>query len=265
MSSSIYLDECFCCSNSIKSHKLSIMEWNDVGVVLASRKHGESSIILTLLTENHGRHLGLVRGGAGQRARGIYEPGNLLSARWRARLSDHLGGFTCELINARAALLLDNPLKLAALSAACAIAEITLPERLAEPVLFQGFTNLIESLQTDDWPQTFVAWELNLLRELGFGLDLTCCASTGQIDDLIYVSPRTGRSVSKEAGIPYAKNLLPLPTFLVDQHSKTPKWPDILDGFKLTSYFLEHHVLAPHQRKLPNARSRFLERIQALI
>jgi len=241
------------------------MEWNDVGIVLSSRKHGESSIILTLLTENHGRHLGLVRGGAGRRARGLYEPGNLLSARWRARISDHLGGFSCELITARAALLLDNPLKLAALSAACALAEVTLPERFEEPTLFHGFSELLETLDTEQWPQSFVSWELNLLRELGFGLDLSKCASTGQIDELIYVSPRTGRSVSREAGRPYAHNLLPLPAFLINHDEKAPEWVEILDGFKLTSYFLEHHVLAPHQRKLPNARSRFIDRIRTQI
>jgi DNA repair protein RecO (recombination protein O) len=241
------------------------MEWNDVGIVLSSRKYGESSIILTLLTENHGRHLGLVRGGAGRRARGLYEPGNLLSARWRARISDHLGGFNCELINANAALLLDNPLKLAALSAACALAEVTLPERFAEPILFEGFTALLESFHTDQWPQFFVTWELNLLRELGFGLDLSTCASTGQTDELIYVSPRSGRSVSRDAGQPYAHNLLPLPAFLIKQQDQAPDWTEILDGFTLTSYFLEHHVLAPHQRKLPNASSRFIERIQIQI
>lgn len=239
------------------------MEWNDTGIVLATRKHGKSSIILTVLTEHYGRHLGLVRGGAGQRARGLYEAGNLLSIRWRARISDHLGNFTCELVKPRAALLLDDPMKLSALSAACALADVTLPERVAEPKLFQDFTDLLDSLNADDWPKIFVSWELNLLRELGFGLDLSACAATGQIDDLVYVSPKSGRSVSKDAGLPYAKNLLPLPAFLHDQNHQQPDWSDILDGFKLTSYFLEHHVLAPHQRKLPNARSRFIERIQS--
>ena len=241
------------------------MEWNDVGVVLASRKHGESSIILTLLTEHQGRHLGLVRGGAGKRARGLYEPGNLLSVRWRARISEHLGGFTCELISPCAALLLNNPIKLAALSAACAIADISLPERVMETALFHEFKALLASLDTDLWPQTFVRWELNLLSELGFGLDLSQCAATGQIDDLVYVSPRTGRSVSREAGLPYAKDLLPLPSFLTDQNENDPEWADILNGLTLTGYFLEHHVLAPHQRKLPDARTRLLERIRAEI
>lgn len=244
------------------------MEWHDTGIVLATRKHGEASIILTALTENHGRHLGLVRGGAGKRAMGLYEPGNLITIRWRARISDHLGNFTCELVKSRAALLLDDPLKLSALSAACALADVTLPERFAEPELYRGFSELLEALNTDHWAQAFVAWELNLLRELGFGLDLTECAATGQIDELTYVSPRSGRSVSKEAGQPYEQKLLPLPAFLIDQQpqephvSYEPQWAEILDGFKLTSYFLEHHVLAPHQRKLPDARSRFIERIQ---
>ncbi len=240
------------------------MEWNDYGIVLASRKHGESSIILTLLTEQQGRHLGLVRGGAGKRARGIYEPGNLLSARWRARISEHLGSFTCELVKPRAALLLDNPLKLSALSAACALADVTLPERVAEIALFNEFSAFLDTLDTDSWPQHLVHWELTLLRELGFGLDLSECAATGQIEDLMYVSPRSGRSVSREAGLPYAKDLLPLPSFLIGQNDKDPEWLDILNGLKLTGYFLEHHVLAPHQRKLPDSRSRLFERIYGL-
>ncbi|MEX2449599.1 MAG: DNA repair protein RecO [Rhodospirillales bacterium] len=241
------------------------MEWHDSGFVLAARKHGESSIILTLFTEQHGRHLGLVRGGAGKRARGIYEAGNLVAAQWRARIPDHLGTYTCELNKPKAALLMDSPMKLAALSAACGVAAIALPERIPESSLFQKFAGLLDTLETEDWPSAFVQWELDLIGELGFGLDLSHCAATGRTDDLCYVSPRTGRSVSRDAGAPYAKNLLPLPSFLLERGRAAADWQEISDGLALTGYFLEHHVLAPHQQKIPAARDRLLDRIQGKI
>ncbi|MEQ8195939.1 MAG: DNA repair protein RecO [Rhodospirillales bacterium] len=242
------------------------MEWHDSGFVLASRKHGESSIILTLFTAQHGRHLGLVRGGAGKRARGIYEAGNLVSAHWRARISDHLGAFTCELIRPKAALLMDSPLKLAGLSAACALAAVTLPERVAEAPLFGKFAGLLDAFETEDcpgnWPAIFVQWEIDLLAELGFGLDLSHCAATGRTDDLCYVSPRTGRSVSRDAGAPYADQLLPLPGFLLDSNAPAADWREIAAGLNLTGYFIEHHVLTPHQQKMPAARERFCDRVR---
>lgn len=238
------------------------MEWNDIGVVLSTKRHGENSIILSLLTEEHGRYLGLVRGSRNKKSQGTYEPGNLLSVKWRARISDHLGGFTCELIKAQAALYLNNPLKLSALIAACSLAEVTLPERSSEPIVFRGFCEFLESLVGNDWPRFLVIWELNLLKELGFGLDLSKCASTGQTSELVFVSPKTGRSVSRNAGLPFAKRLLPLPEFLLNKHSEKPNWSEIIDGLTLTSYFLENHLLAPGYRKLPNARYRLIEKIQ---
>ncbi|MFQ5765775.1 MAG: DNA repair protein RecO, partial [Rhodospirillales bacterium] len=169
------------------------MDWTDDGIVLSARKHGETSAIVTLLTRAHGRHLGLVRGGAGKRARGMLQPGNRVQARWRARLPEHLGTFTCELTEAFAAASLRDRLKLAGLSAACAMADAALPEREPHAAVFEGLLALLSVLQDEDWPSAYVKWEMGLLGELGFGLDLSACAATGTNDQLAYVSPKSGR------------------------------------------------------------------------
>ena len=238
-----------------------MLDWTDDGIVLSARKHGETSAILTLLTHGHGRHLGLVRGGAGKRARGMLQPGNRLHARWRARLADHLGTYTCETTDAAAAGLLKDKRRLAALSAACAITESTLPEREPHPQVFDGLIGLIRALADDDWPIAYVKWELALLAELGFGLDLSVCAATGQNDQLAYVSPKSGRAVSLAAGQPYKRSLLPLPAFLLA--GGPPGGPqDIADGLKLTGYFLERNVYRHMDRGLPPARARLAARLK---
>jgi DNA repair protein RecO (recombination protein O) len=235
------------------------MEWTEDGIVLAARRHGESSAIVQLFTRGRGRHAGLVRGGAGMRARGVYQPGNLVEARWRGRLAEHLGGFTCELVRGNAAAVLDDPLRLAGLVSACAIAESTLPERHPYPALYDAFLALIDALTGDaSWPAVYVRWELGLLDELGFGLDLTKCAGTGETGDLAWVSPKTGRAVSRAAGEPYRDRLMPLPGFLTGGGRAAPG--DIRDGLRLTGAFLDRHLYAPHERALPPARERFVER-----
>ncbi len=192
------------------------MDWTEDGIVLAARKHGEASAVVQLFTRGHGRHAGLVRGGAGSKARGVYQAGNLVAARWRARLAEHLGSFTCELVRSHAAAILDDPLRLAGLASACAVAEATLPERHPYPELYDAFAAMIGALANDPaWSAVYVHWELTLLGELGFGLDLGRCAATGATDDLVYVSPKSGRAVSRLAGEPYRDRLLPLPGFLV--------------------------------------------------
>ncbi len=236
------------------------MEWSDAGIVLSARKHGETSAIVALLTRAHGVHAGLVRGGAGKRARGILQPGNRVQARWRARLSEHLGTFTCELTGAFAAALLDDPPRLAGLSAACAVVEAALPERQPHAAVFDGLVALLGALGTDAWPSAYVKWELGLLGELGFGLDLSRCAATGQSDHLAYVSPKSGRAVSLAAGEPYKARLLPLPAFLVAA-GKTGDAGQVADGLKLTGYFLERHVFGQRDRPLPAARLRLAERL----
>jgi DNA repair protein RecO (recombination protein O) len=236
------------------------MEWTDQGIVLSARRHGESAVILSLLTEGHGRHAGLVRGGAGRRQRGILQPGNLVTVIWRARLEEHLGSFTVELLRNPSAAWLDDPARLAALSSACTIADQTLPEREPGESVFNGFMHLLATMDADGWQAAYVEWELALLGELGFGLDLTACAATGSNDALAYVSPRSGRAVSVSAGEPYRDKQLPLPGFLIGREPAEPA--DIAAGLALTGYFLDLHLFAPHKRRLPDPRGRLLERIR---
>ena len=233
------------------------MDWTDQGIVLSARKHGESSVVLSLLTAAHGRHAGVVRGGQSRKRRGVMEVGNLLSATWRARLEEHLGNFTVEMAAGYAARLLDRADRLAALCALCATADACLAEREPHPETFAASLRLIEALDGDDWSAQYVAWELQLLGTLGFGLDLSSCAATGTSDQLTYVSPRSARAVSRSAGAPYRDKLLALPAFLIGQGDAKPR--DILDGLALTGYFLHRHVYQPHGRQMPDARARLVE------
>jgi DNA repair protein RecO (recombination protein O) len=239
------------------------MEWTDQGIVLSARRHGESAAILSLLTEGHGRHAGLVRGGAGRRLRGTLQPGNLVTVVWRARLEEHLGSFAVELLRNPSAGWLDDPARLAALSAACAIADQTLPEREPGEAVFNSLVHLLAAIDRDGWEAAYVEWELALLGELGFGLDLTACVATGSNDALAYVSPRSGRAVSISAGEPYRDKLLKLPGFLIGREAAQPA--DIAAGLALTGYFLDLHLFAPHQRRLPDARGRLVERLRRAV
>lgn len=238
------------------------MDWNDEGFVLTARRHGENALIVSLLTRYHGRHAGLVRGGSGSRSRGLYQSGNLLRAQWRARLADHLGTYSCEMVQAHAANFLDRPLPLLALSAATALANSTLPEREPVPQIFEDFAGLIIALDRPDWAIHYVRWELALLSDLGFGLDLTECAATGRTDGLTHVSPKSGRAVSSAAAEPYRDRLLPLPAFLLDGTVPVVSGADITDGLALTAYFLKHHVIGDDTRKLPAARERLVDALR---
>jgi len=237
------------------------MDWTDDGIVLSARKHGETSAIITLLTRDHGRHLGLVRGGNGKRARGILQPGNKVEARWQARLAEHLGAFQCEMTEAFAARVLRDALKLSALSAACAVAEGALAEREPHQPVFEGLLALLGSFEHDDWPSAYVKWELGLLGEVGFALDLSECASTGQNDQLAYVSPKSGRAVSLVAGEPYKDKLLALPQFLLHP-GEGGSAADVLEGLKLTGYFLAKNVFQHAGKVLPASRDRLTERLR---
>jgi DNA repair protein RecO (recombination protein O) len=246
------------------------MDWTDDGIVLSARRHGESSAIVQLLTKDHGRHAGLVRGGTGRKLRGVLQPGNQVIGTWRARLSEHLGTFTVEPTRARAAGILSDSGRLAGLSAACAIAEFVLPEREPHPGAYEGMLVLLEGIEhSESWPQMYVRWEAGLLTELGFGLDLNSCARTGAETGLGYVSPRSGRAVSEEGAGAYRDRLLPLPAFLVANGRGVgdPAPADaeelhgaIRDGLGLTGYFLEQHVLTDRNGALPPARTRLVER-----
>jgi DNA repair protein RecO (recombination protein O) len=236
------------------------MQWQDEGVVLAARRHGESSAVVSLFTQAHGRHAGLVRGGAGRRARPVYEPGNRLRVIWRARLADQLGAFSAELQSAIAARLLDDPDRLAALGAACALLEASLPERDPHPLLYSQLSELIDVLvEQRSWPERYVQFELALLAELGFGLDLQACAVTGQTTDLAYVSPRSGRAVSRQGAGEYADRLLPLPDFLLGREPADPA--QIQAGLRLTGAFLRRHLFDASERAMPNARERLIRQL----
>lgn len=239
------------------------MDWTDDGIVLSVRKHGETSAIVSLLTREHGRHAGLVRGGVGRRARGVLQPGNGVRAHWRARLEEHLGSLSCELTEAYAARVLDDPLRLAGLDAACAVADAALPEREPHPRTHQGLTVLMAALAEANpaWPSVYVKWEIGLLGALGFGLDLESCAATGRNDQLAWVSPRSGRAVSLAAGEPYRDRLLPLPEFLVAQNGAGSP-AEVLDGLRLSGYFLERHVFVHGRQASPAARDRLIERLR---
>lgn len=237
------------------------MQWNDEGLVLSARPHGETSAVVTLLTRTRGRHAGLVRGARGRRAQGIYQPGNRLAATWRARLAEHLGTYTCELIQNHVARLFDQPGRLAALCSAAAICDLALPEREPHPACYDGMLALLGGLDGEHWAETYVRWELALLAELGFGIDLSRCAAGGMPDDLAYVSPRTGQAVSRAAAAPYRDRLLPLPSFLVGRSGGGAA--EVGLGLRLTGYFLERHVLQPQDRRLPAARQRLAKRFSA--
>ncbi len=237
------------------------MEWRDSGFVVAVRRHGESGLIVELLTREHGRHLGLVRGGQSPKMRAVLQIGNEVAAAWRGRLCEHLGTIACESVRAHAARFIDDPGRLASLAAAAALIAATLPEREPHADVFAAFADLLEALDSaSDWPARYVEWECSLLAALGFGLDLTCCAATGATTDLAYVSPRSGRAVSRAAGRPYHDKLLPLPDFLWRDAIADGK--EIALGLSLTEHFLLTHVLLPHGRTLPPARSRLAQRMR---
>lgn len=234
------------------------MEWSDEAVVLSVRPHGETAAVAEVLTREHGRHLGLVYGGRSRKLRPILQTGNHVDVVWKARLSEHLGQFTLETRKGYGVAAMDDPAALAALQSMCALTRL-LAEREAHPNLFEITLFVLGFL--DDatvWPALLVRWELALLSELGFGLDLTSCAATGRNDELIYVSPKSGRAVSASAGEPYRDRLLGLPGFLRGRTSGGVTGQDIASGFALTGHFLETRVLAPRTETLPEPRQRLL-------
>jgi DNA repair protein RecO (recombination protein O) len=235
------------------------MEWSDDAIVLSSRPHGETGAVLELLTRDHGRHAGLVRGGASRRIKPGLQPGNSVHVQWRARLEEHLGSFTCELARARAGELMDSREALTGLNAFTAVTSAVLPEREAHAEVFRGAEVLLEAMMAEDalhWMTLYIRLEVGLLEALGFGLDLSECAATGVTTDLTYVSPKSGRAVSRDGAGIYAARLFALPAFLLDSGADEPTMQDIAAGLALTGHFLLERVLAPHGKELPPARLR---------
>lgn len=237
-------------------------KWQDQGIVLAVRSHGESGAIVSLLTESQGRHAGYVRGVHSSKMRGTLEPGSLVDVEWQSRLADSLGTFNLELSKSFAARFLSDALKLSALQSACALCDAALPEREGHPGLYHGLLALFDVLECDVWGAAYVMWEVAFLRELGFSLELTKCAGGGDARQLAYVSPKTGRAVSYQAGAPYKEKLLNLPSFL-KPNSGPADAESVLEGLYMTGYFLEHWAFAHHTQGIPDARERFRLRFQS--
>lgn len=238
------------------------MEFEDDAYVLAARAFGETGAIVELLTASHGRYAAHVAGGASRSMKPFLQAGARVIARYRSRVSDQLGAATLEPVGEGPAALFDEPLALAGLAAAASVAAGALPEREPHPGAFLAFEALCLALAHEDiWPAVFVRFEAGLLEELGFGLDLSRCAATGAVDDLIYVSPRTGRAVSAGAGEPYKDRLLALPPFLLSAQGGL-KPGDVGAGLALTGHFLESFVFATLNKPLPPARVWLLDRLQ---
>ena len=191
------------------------MEWRDTGILLSSRAHGEHAAIIDVFTPERGRHAGVVRGGAGRKMAPVLQPGAQLDVAWRARLEGHLGAFTVEPVKSRAAAVMGDRTALAGLNALCGLLQFALAERDPHPDLYERTLLVFDLLgESEAWPLAYVQWELALLEELGFGLDLESCAVTGSMQELIYVSPRTGRAVSRQGAGEWADRLLALPACL---------------------------------------------------
>jgi DNA repair protein RecO (recombination protein O) len=233
------------------------MDWQDEGVLIAMRPHGEASAIIEVFTAAHGRHAGVVRGGASRKQAATLQPGTQLAVTWRARLEDQIGSYTVEPLQSRAGLLADR-LGLAGLTAICAMLRAALPERQSHPSLWRATMALLAALEHDpDWPALYLRWELILLEELGFGLDLSRCAATGSRDDLAYVSPKTGRAVSRAGAGEWSDRLFPLPQCLMGQGPATPT--EIIQGLTITGHFLARELAENlGKRALPEARTRLL-------
>lgn len=236
------------------------MEWRDEGVLLSVRAHGEAAAIIEVFTAGHGRHAGVVRGGASRRMAPVLQPGAQLDLAWRARLEEHMGAFSAEPLKSRAVLMADRR-ALAALNAACALLRVALPEREPHPGLYAATLSLLDALeQPADWSMVYLRWELRLLEDLGFGLDLSACAVTGRTEGLAYVSPRTGRAVSHAGAGDWADRLLPLPPSLAGAVEPAPG--EVGQGLAITGHFLARE-LAPvlAGRPLPDARARLVQLI----
>jgi len=243
------------------------MDWQDEGLILGVRKHGETSAIVEAMTAEHGRHLGLVRGGRSSRMRPILQPGNFATFQWRARLEEQLGTYTVEAKDLLAASLMTSQLGIYGIQTLASHLRL-LPEREAHLGLYNAARVLMENFEHPEIAASLmIRFELALLEELGFGLDMNSCASTGQSHELAYISPKSGRAVSREAGEPWADKMLVLPAFLnehEDGWGVVPHSDQIEQGFVLSSFFLNRHIYAPRGMKHPDERHGFIKSITKL-
>ncbi|WP_350334518.1 DNA repair protein RecO [Coralliovum pocilloporae] len=235
------------------------MEWTDEALVLGARKHGENSVILEVMTHHHGRHLGLVRNGRSRKFQAALQPGNSVTVTWRARLEDHLGQFSVELHKARAAVLMADPVSVYGVQFLAGLLRL-LPERTREDGLYLAASAIVETFEEPLLAAgLLVRLELAVLEELGFGLDLESCAATGGTQELVYVSPKSGRAVSRKAGLPYHDKLLTLPRFLVSSLPReTPDAGEVFDGFRLAGFFYDRHIWGARGIQPPGERDGFI-------
>ena len=234
------------------------MEWRDEGIIIGGRRYGETSLILEVMTRDHGRHPGLVKGGRGKRMQPLLQPGNTVEVTWRARLEEHLGSYAVETSRMRGTELMGAPASLHGLNLLLAHLRL-LAEREPHLVLYEAAGALLDQLDQQEVAAAhMVRFELALLAESGFGLDLEECAATGLRDELIYVSPKSARAVSRPAGEPYKDRLLPLPAFLCADGHDPVSVADIAAGFRLTGFFLDRNLFAPRGLELPAARDAYI-------
>lgn len=239
--------------------------WTDQGIVLSARPHGEGGAVVALLTENNGRHAGYVHGGMSSKKRPMLEPGSQVQADWSSRTTDALGSYTLEPERGLSPDIMQNSLKLAALLSACSLCDSALPEREGHAGLYHGLIALIDALEGEHWGVSYIMWEMSLLRELGFRLELDKCAGEGDTNTLAYVSPKTGRAVSTAQAAPYKEKLLELPHFLrsADIRGEEAGEPeDVYTGLKMTAHFLEHWVFNHHTKGVPETRLMLQERFE---
>ncbi|MEO4044527.1 DNA repair protein RecO [Hoeflea sp. CAU 1731] len=235
------------------------MQWQDEGIILGVRQHGETSVIAEAMTRDHGRHLGLVRGGRSRRMQPLLQPGNSVALNWRARLDQHLGNYQVEALELRAARLMETATAVYGVQAIGALLRL-LPERDPHPHLFEAFGIILGHLHEPvDAGELFIRFELAVLDDLGFGLDLKRCAATGATEDLAFVSPKSGRAVGRSAGQPWAEKMLVLPEFLGKASKRAADREGLASAFQLTGYFLERHVYEPRGLKAPEARAGFIQ------
>lgn len=238
-----------------------MITWTDEAALLATRPFGENAVIIEVFSEMHGRHAGVVRGGTSRKQTPHLQPGAQLSVTWKARLEDHLGSFTIEPIRSRAAVAMGDRLSLAGLNAVCGLLAMVLPEREAHPALYQQTINILDLLgQADLWPLAYLRWEQILLEDMGFGMDLSACAVRGVNEDLAFVSPKTGRAVSREAAGEWADRLLPLPPVLAGKGDATAS--EIVTALRTTGHFIENRLIRSlGDRPMPPARARLVDAI----
>ncbi|KQI71965.1 DNA recombination protein RecO [Loktanella sp. 5RATIMAR09] len=238
-----------------------MIEWQDEAALLSSRPFGENAVIIEVFSASHGRHAGVVRGGTSRKLAPILQPGAQVAVAWKARLDSHLGAFTVEPIRSRAAAAMSDRLALAGLNAVCSLLTIVLPEREAHRPLYDRTIGLLDLLgQSEVWPLAYLRWEQALLDEMGFGLNLSACAVRGVNEDLIYVSPKSGRAVSREAAGEWADRMLPLPPVLAGKGDASNT--EIAKALGTTGYFIEHRLIKSlGDRPMPGARARLLDAI----